>query len=421
MTSRAGRTGKGGGRKGGSKGQVSKTLCVPLLSSAEAEALTVRMEDADACLNQVLAEHGCAIVTGVVDPVECQHLEGLFVRDLLDLVDLPATQNAGRAVQHAVEQVAQGAGAWPLTSLELLGEKDRCQLRGLPHGRFAWACRLHSSVRRCYEIIHGTEELVSSCDNPFFAPSGQQERHENPAWPHVDHNRHDKRFFDDQGLAIGDWEVFQGILYVWSSEESHASTTVVLPGSHLDEYAALMADPSMQKRGLKGDHFSMLGALSAAELKFALQERFQSDARRVTVPRGGLFLWSSRTLHQGWSGGPRLAQPVCWEPLGRRNELAYSRKLMMAALGLPSTHWGSLGIRHYLVPLEQCTPSAASCNASQVLLPVKAAIRLASLHEAVDQEDLWRKLQSCNWDVQLPDDLKEFLEACLQESVLAAL
>ena len=34
----------------------------------------------------------------------------------------------------------------------------------------------------------------------------------------------------------------------------------------------------------------------------------------------GLLLWDSRTVHQGWRGGPRLAMPICWEPRHRRSE-----------------------------------------------------------------------------------------------------
>merc|ERR1711963_886365 len=149
-------------------------------------------------------------------------------------MDAAAVQEAGGAVQQAAAKVATDVSCWPEASMELLGEKDldRCQLRGLPHGRFAWGSRLLPNVRHCYEVIHGTKDLVSSCDNPFFAPASRPQRQENTSWPHVDQNASDQRFCDDEGKAVGDWEVFQGILYVWSSESSHASTTVVQPGSH---------------------------------------------------------------------------------------------------------------------------------------------------------------------------------------------
>mmetsp|Transcript_63473 Transcript_63473/g.112870 ORF Transcript_63473/g.112870 Transcript_63473/m.112870 type:complete len:179 (+) Transcript_63473:865-1401(+) len=178
----------------------------------------------------------------------------------------------------------------------------------------------------------------------------------------------------------------------------------------------MMADASMQRRGKAGQHFCEIGALANEDVKDKLMQEFHRDARRVTVPKGALFLWSSRTLHQGWSGGPRLAQPVCWEPTTRRDEIALSCKIMMASLGLPSTHWASLGIRHYLVALEPCAPSDTSEN-----LPVKAAIRLASLRQGVAQEDFWRKLKDCDWNKAVSQELLLELKECLNESVLAAL
>jgi len=280
-----------------------KKLRAPLLSPDAVAQLTVQMADVETSLPAVLEQHGCAIVSGVASDEECAHLEGLFAQDLMDLVDFPAAQKAGGNVQQTAENLTKTVRAWPLGSMEILGKKNRCQLRGLPHGRFAWQCRLHQNVRRCYEVVHGTRELVSSCDNPFFAPPAQAEQHDNRYWPHVDHNLHDRRFFDEDGHAVGDWDVFQGLLYVWSSESTHASTTVVLPGSHRDTYVAMMRDPSMTKQGQKGKHFCSLDYLSQADIARSLHEEWVVGARRVPVPKGGLFLWSSKTLHQGWTGG----------------------------------------------------------------------------------------------------------------------
>merc|ERR1719491_1769231 len=83
-----------------------------------------------------------------------------------------------------------------------------------------------------------------------------------------------------------------------------------------------------------------------AELTPVLQENWRAAARRIRAPAGSLLLWNSRTVHQGWSGGPRLAQPVCWEPRGRRDDAALERKLRLCALGFPSSHWASLGLPH---------------------------------------------------------------------------
>merc|ERR1719476_310984 len=145
-----------------------------------------------------------------------------------------------------------------MASMESLGRMERCQLRGLPHGRFAWATRLHPRVRHVYEVIHGTSALVSSCDNSFFAPPTHGEETRNKDWPHVDQNIHDARFADDEGIPVGRWSVFQGLFYTWGSYSPHASTTVLWCGSHTGVYSEVMADTQMQARGRKGNHFTQL-------------------------------------------------------------------------------------------------------------------------------------------------------------------
>merc|ERR1711862_665592 len=156
-----------------------------------------------------------------------------------------------------------------------------------------------------------------------------------------------------------------------------------------------------------GNHFCQISTLSQKQLASTLEEQWSTGAGRVPVPSGGLFLWSSRTLHQGWNGGPRLAQPVCWEPCGRRSTLALDRKLRLAALGLPSTHWGSLGIPHYLVSPQLPAPTAAIKGKKEddVQLPLKASIHLASLRPGVKLTEVWGHLKEYDWTPSLPDDV----------------
>merc|ERR1719442_225689 len=118
-------------------------------------------------------------------------------------------------------------------------------------------------------------------------------------------------------------------------------------------------------------------------------------ARRAPVPAGGLLLWNSRTVHQGWRGGPRLAQPVCWEPASRRPAAARERKLRMAALGLPSTHWASLGLPHSLLgagPRPDQASKAAKDKAG-IALPLKASLEPVTLKRGYSVAGLWRRLQ----------------------------
>merc|ERR1712176_1073346 len=170
---------------------------------------------------------------------------------------------------------------------------------------------------------------------------------------------------------------------------------------------AMMQDPSMQERGRKGNHFSQITGLAQHGSASALQEQWDANARRVPVPAGALLLWSSRTLHQGWVGGPRLAQPVCWEPIVRRSEFALERKLRLAALGLPSTHWASLGIPHTLVNIQPAAPSAARTEPNGVALTLASTIRPVTLAAGVDVQEMWKHFQAPDWEKPLPHDLKE--------------
>merc|ERR1719277_1598794 len=137
----------------------------------------------------------------------------------------------------------------------------------------------------------------------------------------------------------------------------------------------MMADPNIVARGREGTHWTPLRSVAGSHLVSSLQDAWFEGAGRIPVPRGGLFLWSSKTLHQGWSGGPRLAQPVCWEPSGRRDDAALDRKMRLAALGLPSTHWASLGIPHTLVAPQRCAATAPFEQNGNISLPLKSSIR----------------------------------------------
>uniref|UniRef100_A0A7S0FFM3 Phytanoyl-dioxygenase n=1 Tax=Pyrodinium bahamense TaxID=73915 RepID=A0A7S0FFM3_9DINO len=404
-------------RRGG--GVRRGDIQVPMMSPEESAQISVPFQQAEALLRPVLDRYGAAIVTGVASEAECAELKQLFAEDLGELVDTAAAAAAGLAA--AGERAVAEVRHWPLASLESLGKMERCQLRGLPQGRFAWAGRLHPRVRRVYELIHGTDKLVSSCDNSFFAPEEHREQDGNRSWPHVDHNMHDASIWDDDGQPVSQWEVFQGLLYVWGSERQHASTTVLWCGSHRDVYEELMADSNMARRGRNAMHFSRLEDMSGTENQRRLSQAWLGAARRVSAPPGSLLLWNSRLVHQGWRGGPRLAQPVCWEPAGRRDERARERKMKMAAMGLPSTHWGSLGIPHTLVKAELPAATAAVANRHAVQLPMKRTLRPVTLSPGVQVEEVWEKLQRLDWMKPLPRDVKAWLEASLDPKILSVL
>lgn len=205
---------------------------------------------------------------------------------------------------------------------------------------------------------------------------------------------------------VGAWEVYQGILYIWPSVDSRSSTTVVWTGSHTDVYEELMSGSKVTKRGRKGgagNHFTQFFA------RQHLLPQWHAAARRVPVPAGALFLWSSRLVHQGWTGGPRLAQSVCWEPRSRRTEAARVQKLRLAALGLPSTHSASLGFLHNIVPPCLQLKVEAESDGEDVTLPMIPTLQPVTLAEGVEVQEVWQHL-AADWSKPLPAPLMEMLE-----------
>lgn len=389
----------------------------PLLDPPEAQAITVAFRDVGSKLRQVLDKYGTAIVTDVASPEECKALELKFVADLGDLVDLNAAKTAGAAALQSACAAGSDAKQWPLSSLGLLGPMERCQSRGLPQGRFAWAARLLPKVRSVYAALHGTKDLVSSCDNSFFAPPAHAKTTQARLIPHVDQNGHDIGHKDERGRLLGEWEVFQGLLYVWGSTMERASTTAVWPGSHKAVYQAIMKDKKVERDGRKGSHFTSLMAMSDREQASKLVAAWREKARRLPVPAGALVLWNSRTVHQGWRGGPRLAQPVCWEPRARRSDVARERKLRLAALGLPSTHWASLGLPHMLLAAEPTidSPSVAKEEKGGWELPLRASLQPVPLVDGADVAEMWRRLQKIPWGKPLSLELAEMLERSIRQ------
>ena len=157
-------------------------------------------------------------------------------------------------------------------------------------------------------------------DMPFFTAADQPVTALHPG-PHV-----------DQNTSIVGGRRYQSILYAWPANEN-SSTTVVLPGSHLDLYNNLLQETKWPT----DKHFVCLDSLSGQSAIVA-KAAWKANARRVILPAGALLLWDSRMLHAGWIGGARLAQPVCWEPKAARTEEALQRKMTFCLKGLSTSH-----------------------------------------------------------------------------------
>jgi len=387
--------------------------------------LSVPFTELSSRLRTILEEHGCAIVTDVIpSDSELEALEDDFKKDLLELINVKALDSAPQGVRDAFLRFeSKGPRGFPLqTALLLTTLAGSCLDRCLCHGRFAWRVRRHPNVHAVYrELFEGCEDLVTSMSATFFTPGGQEPANTNVFAAHVDQNSNDVRH------DLAECNSYQGVLYVWpATADGDCSTTVVWPGSHLDVFPRMMRDEQFAKDGKDGFHHSAISNMKDFGAAAQLASAWAEEGRRAIVPRGSLLLWNSRTVHCGWTGGPRLAQTVCLEPAERRPEAEYVAKLRLAALGLPSCHWASVAMEHELclghlgVFSQDQVPfhDTETDDLDEVILPLRPALRPAAVRDGVFLGDV---LGLVDVDYRLPGmwDPPEGSGPLLEEKVRA--
>lgn len=355
----------------------------PVMSESEVAAISVPAFAPADQLRSTLAEHGVCLVTDVLDLQECLHLEDLWNTDLANVLGIAKNDTNKTAIKCFRKQ---GASAWPQEWSNVLGKKGVASQRGLPHGAFAWSSRMHPRVRKTFADIFQTsvDNMVVGLDCVFWSGTDASATESNKEWLHCDQNHR-------TGLT---WPCVQGVLYVWPSEGKGTSTTVVWPGSHQDVYDRIMEDSAAIKRGKSmGGQSIKLSQLNNAGLRKALTDEAMVACRRVPCPAGSLLLWDSRTIHQGWAGGPRLAQPVCWEPRQRRESdpAALARKVFMCAAGLPSSHSSAEARVHGMAPRSR----PCEVIEGDEMPAVKAQIRPHCV--AKEKHGEWEKAQKTLW------------------------
>lgn len=302
-----------------------------MLAEVSVPAPSLESEEGAKALVDVMEAFGFAVITNVLSEEEVATAESLFDDDLFSIVDLPEAEK--RKLPNFEKRAGSKSFAkrWP-------SENSKCALGranpafasdyGLPQGRCAWYCRTNARVKKVFEtMFFGCTKLCVGMDNLFFDNSRADRTvadadRVDDLWPHADQST---------TAENGKRPCYQGVLYLWGSDDA-SSTTVVWPRSHTAIHEAMMTEKEYAY------HYCRLPA--------HLTEAFVEGAVRVLVPRGGMILWNSKLIHQGWSVGPRLAVPICMEPKDRREEHVIARKLYAIERGLPTTHWASLGKVH---------------------------------------------------------------------------
>ena len=370
-------------------GRRTRMAC-PVMSATEMQKITVWMGDVHADggaeLRRVLAEQGCAVVRDVLSAAEVGLHESLWHNDLLALA--AASEDPALSTEAALAAYADlkehGPGQWPR---ELLFADHFIPKRGLQHGGYAWAARLHPNVRAAYKMVHGVaseEDLCVGLDNVFFtASSARAPVDSDRYWMHMDQNP----------SLLPSRPCYQGLLYTWGSEGEDASTTVVWPGSHTAVRDAIATDPVVQTPGHFITHMKLTEPLRSRIVQGGLEQ-----ARRVPVPAGSLLLFNSYLSHQGWAAGPRLAACVCWEKKEHRKQDALSRKAWMCTTGMPSAH-SAVDAKVHTSQQEMITAvtkaSASAAYPSRMLLPLYPSLPPYGVREEAAEE--WQRLVPKLW------------------------
>jgi hypothetical protein len=295
---------------------------IPMMEEDVAACMTVPFDLLQTNLRPVLETWGCAIIPDVLDEVTVAALEAEWGDDLRTVLDVEASTDTA-LVKRILSNPTRN---WPVDVR--LGKKFVTHF-GLPQGKLAWHTRMHPRVREVYEVIYNTGEVCVGMDTIFYqnTPPCRDPAATTSLWPHFDQNM--------TVPGSGSYEEFQGVVYLWEANET-TSATVLWPQTHGDVYRQFMAGVGQHSK-----HFCMVK-------DDGLMQQFVKNARRVPVPAGGMLLWNSRLMHQGWPNGPRLAVPVCYEPSCRRSGEVLNKKRELVLSGLPSTHWASICEQHSL-------------------------------------------------------------------------
>merc|ERR1711972_825023 len=139
---------------------------------------------------------------------------------------------------------------------------------------------MHPKVRQVFASLFNvqSDDLAVGLDVVFWNAADTAEATSNKQWLHVDQNR-------CSGLSH---VCAQGVLYVWPSTDSRASTTAVWPGSHLKIYDRLMQDSHPMQKGRKelNSQSVRINHLHDPYEREELAEQAIAGTRRVPCPAG---------------------------------------------------------------------------------------------------------------------------------------
>lgn len=214
---------------------------------------------------------------------------------------------------------------------------------GLPHSNFAWAVRSHPQMKRIFELIYRTDQLVVSVDSLKLVGTGVSTPGD--FWLHR-----------DQLKDVAPYSIQS--IYSFFEVGPYNDGTILIPDSHKefhhwDEW----------QKSARGAIVPMLRSSGRQQnnvrIPEDLQERFMARAMKPKVPSNGLILFCSRTIHASspdagvrWLREQQTLQPppaeprpnrigvsVSMCPRARRGLHAQQQKIMLMKAQCSTTHW----------------------------------------------------------------------------------
>jgi len=184
-----------------------------------------------------------------------------------------------------------------------------CSKFGVGQSKFMWYCRLISGVRRAFESVWGSNELITSFDgwgayrNPWF-PGGSKSWLTKRGWFHIDQS-----YYSDPELTT-----YQGILNFYEATAATGST-VLVKGSHKDFKKVF--DGSRTIKSVRQNTVDYVKVTKSDDY-----DKYLSKAQQAVLKPGDFLMWDSRVIHcaQGidYSAGVSKALPGREsEPLAR--------------------------------------------------------------------------------------------------------
>lgn len=257
-----------------------------------------------------LQRKGYTVVSDVMTPEECDDCIGQYHEWLSQFKD----------------------GEWPYTTHSLI------QRYNSGHMRPTWYTRLKS--KKVFAQVWNTDKLLSSFDAIAIGrpPEDGQEEFYKPGvhWLHVDQN----------AARIG-LHAYQGAVYLEESCEDDW-TLQVMEGSHLllDEFFRTNVRASVRST-------ASFYRLRTEDVTYF--EEKGCKIKRVPVPKGGMVLWDSRTVHANASpmkgrknpGRYRYCVFVSMTPAIWTTDLDLQEKREAYNQVTMTTHWSSQGVSFF--------------------------------------------------------------------------